>query len=125
MIETKKHEPIVYRVYDFLKGCIGETNAVKGCDLAGAFNISERQLRNIINTIRNSTELTHTVGSSVRGYFICKDKEEFNRVNNTLFATAFDLLATARANAKKAGLDGQGRIKIGKYYKDFIEAFGE
>lgn len=125
MIETKHHEPIVYRIYDFLKNFVGEENAIQGRDLAAHFKISERKLRDHVNAIRNSTELERTIGSSTRGYFVCKDKDEFMRANGTLYAAAFNLLRTARANSKKAGMEGQGKIPLGRYYKEFVESFGE
>lgn len=125
MIETKHTEPITYRVYNFLKGYVGEENAISARDLAAQFSISERQLRDVISTICNSTELERTIGSSPRGYFICRDKEEFERVNNAIYSAAFSLLRRARANEKKAGLEGQGKLKLGKFYKDYYEAFGE
>lgn len=125
MIETKHHEPIVYRIYDFLKNFVGEENAIQGRDLAAQFAITERKLRDYIRQIRNSTELEKTVCATPKGYFVCKDKEEFLRSNGTLYAAAFNLLRTARANSKKAGMEGQGKIPLGKYYKEFVEAFGE
>lgn len=126
MIETKHSEPIIYRIYDYLKAnCVGEINAIPARDLAAHYKISERQLRDHVNTIRNSSELERTIGSSAKGYFVCKDKEEFLRANGTLYAAAFNLLRTARANSKKAGMEGQGKIPLGKYYKEFVEAFGE
>lgn len=126
MIETKHTEPITYRIYDYLKeNCVGEINAIPARDLAAHFKISERQLRDYIRQIRNSTELEKTVCATPKGYFVCKDKEEFIRANGTLYAAAFNLLRTARANSKKAGMEGQGKIPLGKYYKEFVEAFGE
>ena len=124
MVETKHLKPIAYKVYDFLKGFVGEQNAISARDLAAQFALEERQLRDVINAIRNSSELERTIGSSARGYFICKDKEEFERANNILYATAFNLLRTARANERKAGLDGQMKLKLGKFYKEEYEAYG-
>lgn len=125
MIETKHHEPIVYEIYEFLKGFVGEENAISARDLAAQFKVSERGLRDIVSTICKSTELERTIGSSPRGYFICRDKQEFERVNNAIYSAAFSLLRRARANEKKAGLEGQGKLKLGKFYKDYYEAFGE
>lgn len=124
-METKHHEPLTYRVYEHLKNFVGEESAIPARDLAAQFNISERALRDVIRAIRTSSELTRTVGSSPKGYFICKDKEEFERANNTLYAAAFNLLRTAHANEKKAGLDGQHKMKLGDYYSQVFEAFGE
>lgn len=124
MIETKHLKPIAYKVYDFLKGFVGEQNAISARDLAAQFALEERQLRDVISAICKSTELERTIGSSPRGYFICRDKEEFERVNNSIYSAAFSLLRRARANERKAGLDGQMKLKLGKFYKEEYEAFG-
>lgn len=125
-IETKHHEPIVYQLYDYLKeNCVGEENAIQGRDLAARFKISERGLRDYISVIRTSDELRKVIGSTEKGYFVCKSKEEAERANKTFWSTAFSYLKVARAQEKKAGLDGQYLIPLGNYYKQVYEAFGE
>lgn len=124
MNEIKHSEPIVYRVYDYLKNNhVGKDSAISGVDLAEKFNISQRKLREIVNEIRNSQELEKIVASSNSGYFICA-QEEFKQANNRLLSTAFNLLKTARANERKAGLDGQMKMQLGEFYKDTFQAFG-
>ncbi len=124
MIKQKHHEPIVYAVYDYLKGFVGEANAIKGRDLATHFNISERKLRSVVNTIRNSTELTRIILSSNKGYFMATE-EEFERANRRLENQAHSLLKASYANRKKASKDGQFKIPLGEYYSNVFEAFGE
>lgn len=124
-LETKHHESLVYEVYDHMKNYVREENAIKARDLAAQFNITERHLRDVMHTIRTSDELTRTIGSSPRGYFICKDKVEFERSNNTLYAAAFSYLKAARANEKKAGMDGQLKLKLGQFYQEEFHAFGD
>lgn len=125
-IETKHHEPIVYDLYHYLeKFCIGEENAIQGRDLAARFRITERELRDHIATIRTSDELRKVIGTTPKGYFVCKDKTEAERVNKTFWATAASYLKVAKAQEKKANLDGQYLIPLGDYYKKIYEAFGE
>lgn len=121
-----KHSPtIVYRIYDYLKeNCVGEESAISGRDLARHFKISERGLRDYIAIIRKSSELRKVIGSSTRGYYVCANKEEAQRANQTFWSTAYSYLKVAKAQEKKAGLDGQYLLALGDYYKEFYEAFG-
>lgn len=121
-IETKKHSPVVYLVYDFMKDYVGESNAIKAKDLSAHFGVSERELRDIISEIRESPVLQLVIGSNNKGYFVCRESE-FERTNNRLKAAAFSLLKVAYANEKKAAKDGQMRIRFSKYMKDSYDAF--
>lgn len=121
-IETKKHSPVVYLVYDFMKDYVGESNAIKAKDLSAHFGVSERELREIISEIRNSPVLEKIIGSSAKGYYICRD-EEFESTNNRLKSAAFSLLKVAYANEKKAAKDGQMKIRFSRYMKDSYDAF--
>ena len=47
------------------------------------------------------------------------------RDNNRLYSQAFALLKAAREQDKKAGREGQFKIKMGEFYKDYVQAFGE
>lgn len=124
-METKKHQPIAYRIYDYLKdNCVSEENAIQGRDLSARFDITERQLRTIIHEIRNSGELTRIILSSNKGYFMATE-EEFERANRRLENQARSLLKVSYANRKKAAKDGQYKLPLGKYYSQVFEAFGE
>ena len=121
-IETKKHSPVVYLVYDFMKDYVGESNAIKAKDLSAHFGVSERELRDIISEIRESPVLQRVIGSNNKGYFVCRESE-FERTNNRLKAAAFSLLKVAYANEKKAAKDGQMKIRFSRYMKDSYDAF--
>lgn len=124
-LETKHHEPIVYMLYAYLKeNHIGEENAIPGRDLAARFKITERGLRDYISVIRTSTELRKVIGSSPKGYYVCANKEEAQKSNRTFWAASMSYLMVAKAQEKKAGLDGQYLLALGDYYKEFYEAFG-
>lgn len=124
MIETKHTEPITYKIYEFMKSFVGEENAIQGRDLAAQFKISERQLRGCIHEIRKSDELTRIILSSNRGYFMATEAE-FDRYNKRLKSQAISLLKVFHSNEKKASKDGQYKIKMGNYYKEIFQAFGE
>lgn len=124
MIEMKHHEPITYKIYELMKGFVGEENAIQGRDLAAHFKISERQLRSYIHEIRKSEELTRIILSSNRGYFMATE-EEFERYNKRLESQAISLLKVFHSNCKKAAKDGQYKLPLGDYYSKIFEAFGE
>lgn len=124
MIETKKHEPLVYRIYDELKNHVGKDNAINGSSLSAMFDISERMLRTYIHEIRESKDLSKVILTCNKGYYIPTEEEGTKDVQR-LFNQAFSTLRVARATMDKAGLQGQGKIKLGEYYKEFVEAFGE
>ena len=125
-IETKKHDSLVYRVYDYLRdNHVGQANAIKGADLAARFGTDRRSLRNIIREIRNSDTLEKLVAGDESGYYVCANAEEYEKANNRLYSAAFSLLRTARANEKKAGMDGQFKIRLGKYFSETFNAYGD
>lgn len=123
-IETKHHAPIVYKVYEELKNHVGSSNSISAKDLADKFSISERALRDIIHTIRDSKELEKAIGCSERGYFVCT-KEDARKSIERLFNQAFSTLKVARALEKKVGKNGQGKISLSDYYAMFYESLGE
>ncbi len=118
------HSPIVYYVYEELKKHVGREQAISAAELCAVFGICERHLRQIVHTIRNSGDLEKVIGSCNAGYFVCT-KEEQTRANRRIYRQAFSLLKTARANDRKAERNGQGKIKLGEYFKDFYESLGE
>lgn len=124
MIETKHTEPITYRIYKELKNHIGKENAISGADLAGRFGISRRKLREKIHEIRESAELSKVILACNKGYYIPRAEEGMRDINR-LYSQAFSLLKAARASEKKAGLEGQYKLKLGEFYQDYVKAFGE
>lgn len=124
MEETiKHHQPIVYEVYSEIKQHVGKENAISADSLSRIFNISERELREVISTIRTSGELRKIVASCNFGYYV-PTAEEFTAANRRLERQAFSLLKVAYANKKKAAKDGQYIIPFGPYYKSVFESFG-
>ena len=121
MMKIKKHTPVVYQLYDFLKEYhMGEENAISARNLSELFGVSERALREI----RESSVLQLVIGSNNKGYFVCRESE-FSAMNNRLKSAAFSLLKVAYANEKKAAKDGQMRIRFSRYMKDSYEAFAK
>lgn len=124
-IETKKHEPIVYRLYDYLKeNHVSKEKTIKGRDLAVKFNVTERQLRDYIREIREDMQFDKIILPCNKGYYIPTEEEGTADIQR-LFHHAFSELRVARASMTKASRNRQGKIKLGAYYKEFVEAFGE
>lgn len=123
MDEIEKMPPIVYEVYAELKQHVGKENAISADSLSRLFSISERELREVISTIRTSSELRKIVASCNFGYYV-PTAEEFAAANRRLERQAFSLLKVAYANKKKAAKDGQYIIPFGPYYQSVFESFG-
>ena len=122
-IETKHHEPMVYRLYDYLKNNhLGENNGIKKPDLAKVLGISERELRKLTKSINESTELEKLVSVSHKCY-MCNTKEECEKAVRTTYRLAVAHFKKAKQMEKKVGLNGQIKLKLGKYYKDVVETF--
>ena len=122
-IETKHHEPAVYRLYDYLKNNhLGRENGIKKPELAQRLGISERELRRLTKEINTSTELEKLV-STTHCCYMCKTKEDCEKSIRNTFRTAISLIKKGNTMAKKVGLNGQIKMPLGQYYKEFVETF--
>ena len=122
-IETKHHEPLVYRLYDYLKdNHLGRENGIKKPELAKKFDITERELRKLTKEINTSTELEKLV-STTHCCYMCNTKEECEQSIRNTYRTAITLLKKGKAMERKVGLNGQVKMPLGKYYKDVVETF--
>lgn len=122
-IETKHHEPIVYKVYEELKNHVGRENSISAKDLASKFSMGERALREVIHEIRDSGELEKAIGCCEKGYYVCTQEDAQSAIKR-LYRQAFSTLKVARALEKKVGMNGQGKIKIGEYFSEFYKSLG-
>ena len=122
-IEMLHHEPIVYRLYDYLKyNHLGRENGIKKPELAKKFDITERELRKLTKEINTSPVLEKLV-STTHCCYMCNTKEECEQSIRNTYRTAITLFKKAKSMEEKVGLNGQVKIKLGKYYKDFVETF--
>lgn len=119
----KHHQPEVYRLYDYLKANhLGKANGIKKPDLAKILGIKPRELRKLTAEINASTELEKLVSTSHCCY-MCETKEECEKSIRTTYKVAVALFKKAKQMERKVGLNGQVKMKVGKYYKDFVETF--
>lgn len=122
-MNEQKHPDIVYQIYTEMLNHVGADNAIPAKELSGKFGISERKLREYVSEMRRNNDFDKLVMSGNDGYFICTDAEEFNRAVQRLLSAAFDLLKTARAAEKKAGRNGQVKLKLDELSREFCEPF--
>lgn len=122
-IETKHHEPIVYRVYDYLKeNHYGRENGIKNPDLAQIFDISTRELRKIKQAINESDELEKLVSTSHCCY-MCKTKEECEKSIRATYSYAISHFKKAKKMERKTELNNQIKISVGDDLIDIISTF--
>lgn len=125
MIETKKASEKAYRVYDYLcKNCVGRENR-EGCEqVARAFGMSRRMLREVIFEINTYMDFDKIVCRDV-GLYIAADKAEAERYINTATNRWKSICLEAQHLTDKCKLAGQGKIPFGKYYKESRETFSK
>lgn len=122
-IEVKHHTPEVYRLYDYLKANhLGKENGIVRRELAQKLDISERELRRITKEINTSEELEKLV-STTHSCYICNSKEECEKAIKNTYRVAIALFKKAKQMEEKVGLNGQIKLPLGKYYKEFVETF--
>ena len=122
-IETKHHEPAVYRLYDYLKNNhLGRENGIKKPELAQKLGISERELRKLTKEINTSTELEKLV-STTQCCYMCKTKEECEKSIRNTFRTAIALIKKGNTMAKKVGLNGQIKMPLGNEFYEIVNTF--
>ena len=122
-IETKHHEPAVYRLYDYLKNNhLGRENGIKKPELAQKLGISERELRRLTKEINTSTELEKLV-STTHCCYMCKTKEECEQSIRNTYRTAITLLKKGKAMERKIGLNGQIKMPLGDEFYEIVSTF--
>ena len=122
-IETKHHEPAVYRLYDYLKNNhLGRENGIKKPELAQRLGISERELRRLTKEINTSTELEKLV-STTHCCYMCNTKEECEKSIRSTFKTAIALIKKGNTMARKVGLNGQIKMPLGNEFYEIVNTF--
>lgn len=122
-IVVKHHEPIVYQVYEYLKANhLGKENGITRNELALALGIPIRALRKITSEINSSSELEKLI-STTNCCYMCKTESECEKATQSTFKQAFSLLKKAYKMEKKISNHDQAKIKLGKYYSEFIETY--
>lgn len=122
-IETIKHETIVYRYYDYLKEHhLGKENGIKRDELAKKFGVTLEMQKTILRTINESgvfDKLISTCGS----IYMCRTEKECETAAYNEIRSGISRLKKGNAMLQKLERNGQAKIKLGKYYKEFVECF--
>lgn len=119
----KKHKPLVYKYYDYLKQhCLGRANGVSRDYLAAYFGVTLPQQKSVLREINQSLDFDKIVSTS-HSIYICNSEQEckiaiFNEINSGLTR-----LKKGKLMAEKLKRNGQYKLKLGDYYKEFIETF--
>ena len=130
-MEVRKHKPLAYRLYDYLQANhLGEENGINRDYLAITFGetvvggVSVRELRKLIQTINESEQFEKLV--SVSGsIYICRTAEECQRAIHATYAPAITLFKKAKKMERKYSAHGQFKIKLGKFFKEFVSTFSD
>lgn len=124
-VQIRKHRPIVYRYYDYLKrNHLGEENGIKSIELATMFGIDRATQKYILKEINESSEFSKLI-STCGSIYMCKRKAECLKAINNELKTATTRLKKARLMADKLARNNNYKIKMGDYYGEFVSVFTE
>ena len=124
-VETKKHRPIVYRYYDYLKkNHMGAENGIKSYHLAEVFGVQLGTQKYILKEINESADFDKLISTS-GSIYMCKRKDECLKAINNELKTAITRIKKAHAMANKLSKNNNYKIKMGDYYNDFVTVFSE
>lgn len=124
-IKVNKASSKAYRLYDYLcKNHVGKENMTTVDKLCEIFSSNRREIRDIITEINTYMEFDKIV-CRTGGIFIAKDEKELEVAINTANRKAMSFLKEMSCINKKSKLDGQLKMKIGKYFKSYRECFEE
>ena len=126
----KKHKPIIYNIYKYLKSeCVGYESKVKGYELMKEFNIKDHKtLRSYIEEIRQSDELQKFVCSEAGqngGYWLATNENEVAITLEHLYKRSMEMLRTYSILKNKARLNNQRRLKLSQYEKEVYQSIIE
>lgn len=130
MPKLPKQRPLAYKIYNYLKeNAVGYDDRVKADVLMKEFDINDNKtLRSYIQEIRESEILTKIICSEAGkdgGYWIATDYKEVRKTLDHLYKRSMEMLKNYSMLKRKAKLDKQKRIRLGKYEKDMIESIME
>ena len=130
MPKLPKERPLAYKIYNYLKeNAVGYEDRVKADVLMKEFNINDNKtLRSYIQEIRESEVLTKIICSEAGkdgGYWIATDYKEVRKTLDHLYKRSMEMLKGYSVLKKKAHLNKQMRIRLGKYEKEMIESIME
>ena len=128
MSNSKKHHPVVYRIYDYLQRCKGRENAVSGKTLASIFFPTEsrgqRDVREVISIIRCDPTFDNVIGSCNKGYYWATIEEQAI-AGKRLYNQGIKCLIAYYAMEKKAEANGQMLLPLTPFIRAAVESLCE
>lgn len=122
-METKKYKPITYRYYDYLKeNHYGKENGISRKDLAQIFDVDLATQKKILTEI-NQSDIFDKLVSTSGSIYICRTREECETAYYNEIKSGLARLLKGKKMAQKVMKNGQGKIKLGDYYKEIVETF--
>lgn len=122
-METKKYKPIIYRYYDYLKeNHYGKENGISRKDLAQIFGVELTTQKKILAEI-NQSDIFDKLVSTSGSIYICRTREECETAYYNEIKSGLARLLKGKKMAQKVMKNGQGKIKLGDYYREIVETF--
>lgn len=122
-MNIKKHQPIVYRYYDYLKqNHYGKENGISRSELAKIFNVDIQKQKTILKAINESSELEKLV-STCGSIYMCRTEEECKKSAYNEIKSGLARLKKGQKMLAKMGKNEQLKMKLGKYFKEAVECF--
>ena len=126
----KRLTPEAYRMHEFLlEYCVGEDNAMHALELGAWIGLSsksaQRQVRKLREEINSKvSEIQRKVLTSDKGYYVACAEEAMNQYEEVAWRkirSGVAQIIEGRNLLEHAKMDGQMRLKLTEYMKEFIE----
>lgn len=120
-LRLKKASTLTYNIYDFFtKSAENEERIYSAQEICERFDINERTLRQHIRYINEQTtcgSFEKIIASNKFGYYVLKESEAIDYLEKA-WRLAVTYIEKARYIEKKLSLNGQTKLKLGKYYSE-------
>ena len=123
-IVEAKHEPYVYRVYDFYPHYIGKKNACPDDIAEKELELNERDIRKAKEIIADSDEFDNVYLSCNGGTYWATKEDVMAGIMREI-KTINSLSHKVRSQIKKAGLEGQIKLPLLPYQRDTVNSLAE
>lgn len=122
-IEIKRHKPIIYKYYNYLKkNCYGKEHGISRQNLANVFNVKVATQKKILSEI-NQSDIFDKIVSTNGSIYMCRTKKECETAYYNEIKSGLARLLKGKKMADKVMRNGQGKIRYTKEVKEFLETF--
>ena len=125
--------PIVYQIYDYFKMCcVGEINAISMEYIASKYNVSEREVRDIIDkinfrgyTLKNGSTFKRKVFGNNKGYYMIANANEWKQMRHKRVLKLLNAVKELSILDEDFGLDNQYKLKLSEYSKELEKSLSD